>query len=225
MFRIPFCGRRQGRPLNTARKNAVDTVLPRLRVELPADGAPLDPAALLPGKTAYHLEIGFGGGEHLLSNAAAMPDVGFIGAEPFVNGYAALLTGLDSQNLDNVRLWPDDTRPLLAALKPGSLSMIYLMFSDPWPKARHAKRRVLQQETLTLFRRALGAGGHLRIATDDPTLQEWVAEQMQQRTNIVKDFRPILSGTATKPAWPETRYEQKALAAGRTPLYYEYEIL
>lgn len=215
---IKFYGRRKGRPLNNTRATALETVLPRVRIELPETGE-LTPATLLPGKTAYHLEIGFGTGEHLLAQALAHPEIGFIGAEPFINGTSALLAGIEQHALTNIRLWPDDMRPLLKTLPAASLDRIYLLFSDPWPKKRHAIRRVLQQESLNGFARVLKKGGELRIATDDPTLQEWVVEQMAPRTDFTG------SQLASRPDindWPETRYEQKAIAAGRIPHYYGY---
>lgn len=211
-----FYGRRKGRPMNTGRTNAVENVLPRVRV--PATDV-IDPAILMPGMKAYRLEIGFGTGEHLIAEAAANPEVGFIGAEPFINGYAAMLLKMEQQGLTNIRLWPDDMRPMLAAFAPASLEMIYLLFSDPWPKKRHTERRVLQSEALDGFARALAPGGILRIATDDPGLQEWTAEQMAARA----DFTPAPGLHGSRPAWPNTRYEQKAVAAGRTCMYWEFK--
>ncbi len=213
-----FFGRRKGRPLNTVRADALETLLPQLRITLPTDNTPLDPAILIPGKTAYRLEIGPGTGEHLLAEARAHPAIGFLTAEPFLNGSAALLAGIARENLNNIRILPDDVRPLLQALRAYSMETIYLMFSDPWPKARHAKRRVLQTETLNEFARILQPGGTLRIATDDPTLQAWTEDLMDQRTG----FKPAPGLHSEKPNWPQTRYEGKALLAGRTPRYYEY---
>ena len=215
---IRFFGRRKGRPLNTARADALETLLPQLRIALPADGTTLDPVLLIPGKMAYRLEIGPGTGEHLLAEAIANPEIGFLTAEPFLNGSAALLAGIARENLNNIRILPDDVRPLLQALRAYSLEMIYLMFSDPWPKARHAKRRVLQAETLDQFARILQPGGTLRIATDDPTLQEWTESLLAERADFIA--RP--GRYEQKPDWPQTRYEQKALQAGRQPRYYGY---
>ena len=218
-----FFGRRKGRPLNPGRQDALATLLPQLRIDLPADGSLLDPATLLPGKAEYRLEIGPGTGEHLLAEAAANPNVGFLTAEPFLNGSAALLAGIAAQKLNNIRILPDDVKPLLQALRPGSLSLIYLMFSDPWPKARHAKRRVLQTETLDAFARLLVPNGRLRIATDDPTLQDWTEELLATRADFVPANDQPLGRHPAHPGWPPTRYEQKTLAAGRTPHYWELE--
>lgn len=219
---LRFFGRRKGRPLNTARASALETLLPQLRITLPESGL-LNPAALLPGMESYRLEIGPGTGEHLLAEAAANPTVGFLTAEPFLNGSAALLAGIAREKLNNIRILPDDVRPLLQALKPASLSMIYLLFSDPWPKARHAKRRVLQVETLDQFARVLVPGGTLRIATDDPTLQDWTEGLMATRPDFTPAPCTIKGQHGTRPDWPQTRYEQKALKAGREPRYYEFQ--
>ncbi|MBC7431390.1 MAG: tRNA (guanosine(46)-N7)-methyltransferase TrmB [Rubritepida sp.] len=169
------------------------------------------------------LEVGFGGGEHTLALLAAHPDAAIIASEVYETGICSLLTELVPEGAEattpppaRLRLWPEDARELLLALPPASLDRLFLMFPDPWPKARHAKRRFVHAEMLPTVAAALKPGAEWRIASDDPTYQGWVEE--------VLGASPLFSGappaTERPPGWPPTRYEAKAIAAGRTPLYW-----
>ena len=161
-----FYGRRKGRPLRKGRQSLFDELLPRITVPL-IKGATLDPATLFaPVKRAVWLEIGFGGGEHLAGQAARRPDTLFLGAEPFLNGVASALRHIDEAGLANVRLHDGDVRDLMARLPDGCLSRVFILFPDPWPKARHNKRRIVQAETVAEFARLLKRGGTLRFASD-----------------------------------------------------------
>lgn len=191
--------------------------LDSVRIALPTSGT-LQPADALSGKQSYRLEIGFGSGEHLVAEAAANPAVGFLGAEPFENGLSACMLQITQQNIENVRIYPDDARALLNVLAPASLDMVYILFADPWRKKRHADRRFVSPNNLVRVANVLKAGGVLRIATDDPLLQEWTAEQMAAQTW----FTPSPGAFEKRPNWPATRYEGKAIAAGRHCKYYEY---
>jgi tRNA (guanine-N7-)-methyltransferase len=214
---LRFYGRRKGRPLNNARQAAL-AQLDDYTFTLPESGE-FNPAALgTPFTTACHLEIGFGNGEHLAELAAAQPHIGFIGAEPFINGIACCLQHIQQRGLSNVRIWPSDVRPLLDALAPASLDCIYIMFNDPWPKARHAERRFVSPANLARLARVLKTGGTLKLATDDPGLQTHTEEHMAAQTF----FTPAPGLHKTRPDWPHTRYESKAVLAGRTCRYYEY---
>jgi len=215
-----FHGRRRGRPLRPRRSELVETLLPRLRVPLPTDGGPLDPALLFdPRPDAVWLEIGFGGGEHLAAVAEAAPRVGVVGAEPFLNGVASLLDLADRRGLANVRIHPDDARPLLDALAPGSIDRCYLLYPDPWPKKRHAGRRFVGPENLDRLARALADGAELRMATDVPELAAWMAEQVRAHPAFDGPPADPDAWAALPEGWTRTRYEAKALAAGRTPAY------
>ena len=165
------------------------------------------------------LEIGFGGGEHLAAQAAAHPDVGFIGCEPFVNGVAKLLTQIDEQGLKNVRIYPDDARTLMDALPDSCLDMCFVLYADPWPKTRHAERRFIGKENLDRLARIMMAGGELRLATDVAGLAQWMREQV----NAHLSFVCLYDGPQAPADWVPTRYEQKGIAAGRTPVYLVYK--
>ena len=195
--------------------------LPRLRF---AEHDAADPAAgfAAPPREIW-LEIGFGGGEHALAQAAANPDVGLIACEVFENGICSLLSRLVLEGGEaaapvpgNLRLWDDDARLLLRALPDACLDRLFLLFPDPWPKARHAKRRFVHPQALAMLARVLRPGAEWRIASDDPTYQAWVAEVLAGQA-LFEGGAPV----SVRPAgWPPTRYEAKALAAGRQPLYW-----
>jgi tRNA (guanine-N7-)-methyltransferase len=168
------------------------------------------------------LEVGFGGGEHAYALAAAHPKIGVIAAEVFENGICSLLSRLAPDDVAdpvppaNLRLFTDDARPLIRTMPEAGLAKLFLMFPDPWPKARHAKRRFVHPEVLTDVARVLRQGGEWRIASDDPTYQDWTDEVMAAQTSFA-----IRSRTETRPeGWPPTRYEAKAISAGRQPVYW-----
>lgn len=216
-------GRRRGRPLRHGRAALIAELLPKLAIPAPEAGEVLDLRALFArAPAAVWLEIGFGGGEHLAHMAEAHRDIGLIGAEPYVNGIAGLLARIEAARLDNVRLWPGDIRALLPAIAGGALERVFVLFPDPWPKVRHHKRRLIQRPFLDELARVLAAGGELRFATDDPGYLEWSLERLTAHPG----FEWLASRPAdwrTRPAdWPATRYEAKALAAGRRPAYLRF---
>lgn len=216
-------GRRHGRPLRKHRQAVMETLLPQMKLSAPADGDKLDPASLFTQpKRDLWFEVGFGGGEHLAWQAQQHPDVGFIGCEPFVNGVSSLLKHLEEGGQDNVRVVPDDARPILDALPDASVGRAFVLFPDPWPKARHAFRRFIGPANLPRLSRVLKDGAELRIASDDPQLQRWMLEHVWRHPDFewmakeAKDWR-------TRPDdWPQTRYEKKALEAGRVPMFLRF---
>lgn len=167
------------------------------------------------------MEVGFGGGEHAYELATQNPDIGYIAAEVFDNGICALLSKIAPDGtqvptpLPNLRLYTEDARPLLRGMAAGALSKLFLMFPDPWPKARHAKRRFVHPEILPEVARILRPGGEWRIASDDPTYQNWTDEVLagQNLFSVRRtDHHPE--------GWPHTRYEAKAAKAGRVSFYW-----
>ena len=205
-------GRRKGRKLKGGRKAAYETLLPALAI--PAGDAPLDPRALFARPVAdVWVEIGFGSGEHLAAQAAAHPDIGFLGAEPFENGIAALLTLVGAGSLANIRIWQDDVRLLLARLPDASIGRLFVLFPDPWPKARHHKRRIIGPTTIPEFARVMKDGAELRFASDAADYVNWARGHMAEPPGFV------LASDRRGADWPETRYEAKARAAGRACSY------
>ncbi|MCB9739471.1 MAG: tRNA (guanosine(46)-N7)-methyltransferase TrmB [Deltaproteobacteria bacterium] len=212
-----FHGRRKGKNLSTRKQGLMETLLPRISVGLPDDEAMLDPQALFHRpKRALWLEIGFGKGEHLAWQAQAHPDVGLIGCEPYLNGIAGLLTHVEEGGIENIRVYGDDARHVIWKLPDASVERVFLLHPDPWPKARHARRRFVGPKNLDDLARILVDGGEFRVGTDHPIYREWTIEQM----NACADFawigeRP--EDWLERPDdWPETRYEAKALEGHAT---------
>jgi tRNA (guanine-N7-)-methyltransferase len=215
-------GRRKGHRLRPGRQRLLDELLPKLQVSLPEAG-PLDPADLFAhSPRRIWVEVGFGGGEHLAYQAAAHPDVGLIGCEPFIGGVARLLSLIETQGLANIRLFTDDARLLMQALPDACLERVFILFPDPWPKTRHHKRRIVNPVTAREFGRLLQPGGEVRLASDD---MGYVRAML-----LALRARPELQWLARRPAdwreraadWPMTRYESKAVAAGRACVYLRF---
>ena len=169
------------------------------------------------------LEVGSGGGEHAIAQAAANPGTGLIACEVFANGLCSLLSRVAPGDTDpaapaNLMVWDEDARILLRALSPGCLDGLFLLFPDPWPKMRHIPRRFVHPGQLPLLARVLRPGGEWRVATDDPTYQAWVADVMAEQDL----FEAAPPATVRPDGWPLTRYETKALHAGRTPRYWSF---
>lgn len=206
-------GRVKGKKLRPRQAWLLEHFLPRL-------AWPEVPFAL-PVREVW-LEVGFGGGEHAHALSLAYPETGIIAAEVFENGICSLLSRLapDAAKLPvppaNLRIHTDDARVLIRAMPEEFLGKVFLMFPDPWPKARHAKRRFVHPELLDEVARVLAPGGEWRIASDDPTYQEWTDAVIAGQTKFT-----LLLRTETRPGgWPPTRYEAKAIAAGRQPVYW-----
>jgi len=212
-------GRRKGRPLRVRKAQLIDELLPRLKISLPS-GARLAPQVLFkaPLSASTVLEIGFGGGEHLAAQAKLYPDVCFIGCEPFLNGVASLLDHLDRDGIENVRIFDNDARLILDALIDASLDKCFVLFADPWPKKRHIERRFIGPENLNRLARALKPGGLLRLASDHAKLVEWMRECLKDHDA----FTPIYESAVPPENWVPTRYQEKALLAGRQPIFMDY---
>jgi tRNA (guanine-N7-)-methyltransferase len=213
-----FFGRRKGHRLRPRQAALFDTLLPRLAINLEAI-APDDLRSLFPDAGSIRLEIGFGGGEHLIVAADANPSCGFIGSEPFVNGMAKALAAIEARQLGNIRLHFGDATELLAWLPPGSVDQIDLLYPDPWPKRRHWKRRFVQDDSIAQVARILRPGAKFRFATDIPDYAAWTLLRVLRSPDFV--WTAERADDWRKP-WADftgTRYETKALRAGRLPCY------
>ncbi len=208
-------GRRRGRTPSPKQQDLLDRLLPGLELDL-GNPPPADLRALFHGGVInLAIEIGFGGGEHLLWQARNAPATGFIGCEPFEDGVIKVLSGIEETGLENIRLHVDDARDVLRWLPPASLDAAYVLFPDPWPKVRHRKRRLVNPITLNLLARVMKPGARLRLATDIADYARTILIAL----NKVDAF----AWTVERPAdwrdrpsdWPQTRYEQKALREGR----------
>ncbi|CAK0753813.1 tRNA (guanine-N(7)-)-methyltransferase [uncultured Gammaproteobacteria bacterium] len=222
--RFILYGRRHGRPLRKHKVEVLETLLPQVQLDLPAPGTLLDPPALFPVPvSAVWLEVGFGAGEHLAAQAVANPDVGLIGCEPFINGVAGLLDKIEQADvIERVRILPDDARPLLDALPEASIGRCFVLFSDPWPKTRHHNRRFIGPENLPRLARVLADGAELRLASDDPALITWMLDYTWHHPDFEWLATRAADWRVRTSDWPETRYERKAIEAGRTPVFLRF---
>lgn len=220
-------GRPKGHDLRPRHARLMADLYPRLAIMPPGHAggasATINPSTLFPaGVREYWLEIGFGGGEHLVSQAQAHPDIGFIGCEPFLNGMASLMAKVEDERLANVRVYRGDAIDVIERLPDASLARVFLLHPDPWPKARHAKRRFVNPGPLAMLARVMRPDAELRLGTDDPTYMRWTLRHLADH----KDFEWL----AEQPAdwmrrpddWPPTRYEQKALKADKAVWYFRF---
>jgi tRNA (guanine-N7-)-methyltransferase len=213
-----FYGRVHGKTLRSSQKTYLAEDLATLSLTgVTRDDNPLrtpiDPTAIF-GDRPLWLEVGFGGGEHLVHMAARYPDIGIIGCEPFVNGIAMLLGKVRAAGLTNLRIHPGDARDLFDVLPDACLSKVFLNYPDPWPKARHHRRRFVTPGYLGLLARVTAPGAEFRVATDIPDYVRQTLEQVPQA-----GFDLMSQGDTPWDDWISTRYEQKALREGRPPHY------
>lgn len=214
-----FYGRRRGRVLRPQQATQLETGLACYAVDLAAP-APQPLASLFSSPVReVRLEIGFGGGEHLLHRARENPDVGFIGVEPFVNGMSKLLSVLAAKPLGNLRVHDDDATVLLDWLPAGSLASIDLLYPDPWPKKKHWKRRFVNEINLDRFARVLASGGRFRFASDIDTYVNWTLLHCSDHAAFDWQAQSAADWHQPYSGWPGTRYEAKAIREGRRPAY------
>ncbi|WP_298434467.1 tRNA (guanosine(46)-N(7))-methyltransferase TrmB [uncultured Jannaschia sp.] len=217
-----FYGRIKGKHLKASHQGYLDADLAALSpgaVDWDAnpERAPLDIAALFGGRDIW-LEIGFGGGEHMVHQAASNPEVGIIGAEPYINGVAMLLGKLRQAAVDNVRIHPGDARDLFDVLPEASIAKAFLLYPDPWPKSRHHRRRFVTPEHLEPLARILKPGAEFRVATDIP---DYVRQTMEEVPRHGFDWLAEGPSDWRTPwnDWVRTRYEAKAIREDRVPHY------
>ena len=219
-----FFGRRKGHRLRSHQADLIENLLPHLTLDI-GGPAPAQIGQLFdPAVEEVRLEIGFGGGEHLIAEALARPDVGFIGCEPYVNGMAKILAQIEAHNIGNIRLIAGDAAELLAWMPPGALARIDLIHPDPWPKRRHWKRRFVQDAMVAALARVLKPGGEFRFVSDIDDYCAWTlahllrAPQFSWTAERADDWRkPWMDYTMT-------RYGRKAEREGRTAAYLVFRL-
>ena len=215
-------GRRGGRPLSGRQRILMEELLPKLRVPITKEQK-LDPGTIFESANEIWLEIGFGGGEHVSGQAVENPTAGILASEVFFEGIAKLLGQVADSGLENVRIWPEDAREMVDGLAERSIDRAFILFPDPWPKARHQKRRIIQPDFLDALAKIMKPGGRLRFATDvrsyaDEALERFLAH-------------PAFDWTATRADdWRiapvdhiETRYQMKRLG-DIDPVYYDFTV-
>ena len=216
-------GRRKGKRLRKGRQALLRADLHQVRIDPETLSPPCHPRDVFsPPVELIWLEIGFGGGEHLAAQAKAHPHVGFIGAEVFENGIASLLRHRQAEGLTNIRIWTDDVRALLPVLADHTLDRVFLLFPDPWPKTRHAKRRFIAPGTLDDLARILRPGSQLRIATDHGVYARWCLRHVPMHPAFHWPVQGPADWRQPPPDAYPTRYETKAEHAGRRPVYLNF---
>jgi tRNA (guanine-N7-)-methyltransferase len=214
-----FFGRRSGKRLHSGQDRLYREVLPDLTLQLPPHGE-LDLDAVFPGRPWRLLEIGFGGGEHLVRQALRHPGSGYIGCEVFSGGVAKLVQAVEAEGIGNVRVFVDDALKLIGRLPAGALDGVYLFYPDPWPKTRHHKRRFVSPLTLGELARVLKPGAELRFATDIEDYANWTLAHVLREPRLRLVTTGPESWREPYPDWVATRYEQKARREGRDRSFY-----
>jgi tRNA (guanine-N7-)-methyltransferase len=215
-------GRRLGRPMSASRQDVLESLLPALTLDLAdlKEDASLDPASLFEAQKDIVLEIGFGNGEHTQMMMAQRPDRNYIAVEPFINGMSMFLKSIKDMDQSNIRVWMDDAVMLCRSLKSESISTLYILNPDPWPKKKHNKRRIVRAETLAEYHRILKPGGKFIMATDVDELAEWMATETVNHGGFVWEAQSSKDWYTMPEGWfLTTRYAAKGTEAGRKETY------
>jgi|TARA_R110002096_G_scaffold436105_1_gene668103 tRNA (guanine-N7-)-methyltransferase len=214
-------GRRLAKPLKKTSEARLREYFPKYSVSL--DG-PIDLAGLFDhNPREYWMEIGFGKGEHLVAQAKANPDIGFIGCEPFINGVSGLVDHMVRDSVTNIRFFMDDARLLMDAMLDQSISRAFVLFPDPWPKKRHHKRRIISPGNMVVISRLLKDNAELRIGTDHHDYCRWILARLMENPDYFWEADHPDQWHTRPEDWPPTRYEQKALTVGRKSAYMTFK--
>jgi tRNA (guanine-N7-)-methyltransferase len=217
-----FFGRRKGHKLRLHQADLVENLLPRLALDIAAPSPPELAGLFDPPAGDARLEIGFGGGEHLIAEARAFPDTGFIGCEPYVNGMAKILTQIEAHNIGNIRLFAGDAAELLAWAPSRALARIDLIHPDPWPKRRHWKRRFVQDATVAAMARVLKPDGEFRFVTDIDDYGAWTLKHLSRSADFVWTAERASDWRLPWTDYTMTRYGRKAEREGRRAAYLRF---
>ena len=215
-------GRRGGRPLSGRQKQLMDELLPKIAIPAGKD-AMLDPQTLFDQPCEIWLEIGFGGGEHVSGQAARNPTIGSLASEVFFEGIAKLLGQIADQSLNNIRIWPDDGRDLIARLAPACIDRVFILFPDPWPTSRHQKRRLIQPVFLDQLARVMRPGGRVRFATDVRSYADEALERFLEHPAFTWTARSANDWREAPVDHIETRYQAKRLG-DIAPVYFDFTV-
>jgi tRNA (guanine-N7-)-methyltransferase len=217
-----FFGRRKGHKLRAHQADLIENLLPHLSLDI-AVPSPAELTTLFDPKVeSICLEIGFGGGEHLVAEAQAFPHIGFIGCEPYVNGMAKILTAIEANNIGNIKLFAGDAAELLAWAPAQSLSRIDLIHPDPWPKRRHWKRRFVQDATVAAMARVLKPGREFRFVCDIDDYVAWTLKHLARSPGFIWTAEQAADWRSPWPDYTMTRYGRKAEREGRPAVYLRF---
>ncbi len=217
-----FFGRRRGKGMSKAKENLILENLPKYEIKLPQTGK-IDLKSLFDFKPKkFIFEIGYGDGEHLVQMAQKNPDIAFIGTEVFVNGNASILKKIIENDIKNIRIFPDDVNLLFPYLEQGVFSRIFVLYPDPWPKNRNENRRMINKTNLQSFYNLLTHGGNLFVASDHPIYIPWALFCINQTNLFTWDAEKSADFVNAPDDWIPTKYEQKAIAESRKPIYLSF---
>ena len=217
-------GRRHSRGLRRGQQDLIGSLLPNIQIKI-SNGKQIGLSNYFGNQIEkFWLEIGFGGGENLIWQAGTNPKIGVIGCEPYLNGVAKVLRRVREQELTNIRLFCEDARLLIERLPENSIDKVFILFPDPWPKARHHKRRIISTGVLNQLARVLEVGAEIRIATDEPGYLEWILWHFNNHCGFSLDVIRPADCRHNPVDGPPTRYQQKALAAGRDCIFLSYRL-
>jgi tRNA (guanine-N7-)-methyltransferase len=217
-----FFGRRKGHKLRVHQADLIEHLLPRLSLDIEGPAPPELTGLFDPAVDDVRLEIGFGGGEHLIAEARAFPRLGFIGCEPYVNGMAKILAQIEAHKLGNIRLLAGDAATLLAWAPPHSLTRVDLIHPDPWPKRRHWKRRFVQDATVAAIARVLKPGGEFRFVSDIADYCGWTLSHLSRAPDLVWTAERASDWRLPWTDYTMTRYGRKAEREGRHAAYLRF---
>lgn len=206
-------GRKQGRAPKGIRQDAMEALLPKLSIPLETTNITSLGSLFEKPYDHYALEIGYGAGEHLHFQASRSPEFGFIGCEPFLNGVGNLLATIDEKPVENIRIWQEDARLLLAQLPDACLQKVFILFPDPWPKTRHHKRRIVKNDLLNELARVMKPNALLRMATDHHDYAAWMLSHIMNHPQFNWDANTPADWQTPPKDWVLTRYQEKALAS------------
>jgi tRNA (guanine-N7-)-methyltransferase len=216
-----FFGRRKGHRLRSHQAGLIEQLLPQLSIDTTAPAGELT-KLFEPNVDGVRVEIGFGGGEHLVEEARAFPAIGFIGCEPYVNGMAKILSQIEGHTIGNIKLFAGDAAELLAWMPSQSLQRIDLIHPDPWPKRRHWKRRFVQDATIAAMARALKPGGEFRFVCDIDDYVGWTLAHLARSPHFVWLAERADDWREPWPGYTMTRYGRKAAREGRKSVYLRF---
>lgn len=216
-----FFGRRKGHRLRSHQAGLIERLLPQLSIDTKARPGELT-KLFEPDIESVRLEIGFGGGEHLVEEARACPNTGFIGCEPYVNGMAKILSQIEAHSIGNIKLFAGDATELLAWAPPQSLDRIDLIHPDPWPKRRHWKRRFVQDATVAGMACVIKPGGEFRFVCDIDDYVAWTLAHLARSSDFVWLAERADDWREPWPGYTLTRYGRKAMREGRKSVYLRF---
>jgi tRNA (guanine-N7-)-methyltransferase len=209
-------GRRRGRSLSDTQEHLFKELLPSIAIKEEDD------IKLLSGAEKLHVEIGFGNGEHLAGVAKNNPHILYLGCEPYLNGVGFLLTLIEQNNLSNIRIWSDDARDILIKIPDNKIERIYILFPDPWPKLKHHKRRIINNEMLSLLHRKLISNGEVIMATDHAEYADWIAEHFNDSKLFDWPLESKENLQLAPKGWVKTRYQEKAEDLGIKANFFKF---